>query len=131
MLYEMFKASDLCRDLTAGGATVKTKLNAAITKWHKRNAMNPHVSKAGEKHADKIRELGVKATELNRELTGSDVVATTDAELLRHDKTKQLTTDTLKTHRALEKKMIAIDVMIEEISYIIGSVWRNRRLVRR
>ena len=45
---KMFKASDLYRDLTVGGATVKTKLNAAIAKWYKRNVMNPLVSKVGE-----------------------------------------------------------------------------------
>jgi hypothetical protein len=45
---KMFKASDLCRDLTVGGANVKTKLSAAIAKWHKRNVMNSLVSKAGE-----------------------------------------------------------------------------------
>jgi hypothetical protein len=69
-----------------------------------------------KKCTDKIRELGAKIAELNRELTGSDMVASTDAEFPRHNETKQLITDALKTHRALEKKMKAIDVMIEEKS---------------
>ena len=72
---KLFQKSDVYKDLTVGGTTVKAKFASATARWFKKNVMNHLVSKISDKYADKIRELANQVTDLNKELTGSDLLA--------------------------------------------------------
>ena len=112
----LFRDSNVYKDLTVGGATVKRAFASATARWFKLSVMNQLVTKVGEKYADKIRELSTQVSNLNKELTGSDVASPTNAEQLRYDGTKEMIMTTLKTHRKMEKKITVIDSMIKKKS---------------
>ena len=81
---KLFQKSDVYKDLTVGGSTVKAKFASATARWFKMNVMNHLVSKISDKYADKIRELANQVTDLNKELTGSDLLAPILIRLTQH-----------------------------------------------
>ena len=61
---QLFKKSDVYKDLTVGGTTVKAKFAVAVARWFKKNVMNHLVSRVSDKYADKVRELATQVTDL-------------------------------------------------------------------
>jgi hypothetical protein len=46
---KLFQKSDVYKDLTVGGTTVKAKFASATARWFKKNVMNHPVSKISDK----------------------------------------------------------------------------------
>ena len=113
---DSFKLSDVYNDLTVGGTTSKNSFAKATARWFTRQVMAPLIVKVGSKYADKIRQLANKVTELNKELTGSDVLSPKDAESVRYDQTLELIMLTLKKHRKVGRSIRRVDTLIDEKS---------------
>jgi hypothetical protein len=110
---QLFKKSDVYKDLTVGGTTVKAKFAVAVARWFKKNVMNHLVSRVSDKYADKVRELATQVKDLKKELTGSDVLAPKNEEEIRYHETLDLMTLTLKKTRKMDRNITAINKMID------------------
>jgi hypothetical protein len=113
---QLFKKSDVYKDLTVGGTTVKAKFAVAVARWFKKNVMNHLVSRVSDKYADKVRELATQVTDLNKELTGSDMLAPKNEEEVRYHESLDLMSLTLKKTRKMDRNIVAINKMIDEKS---------------
>ena len=113
---QLFKKSDVYKDLTVGGTTVKAKFAVAVARWFKKNVMNHLVSRVSDKYADKVRELATQVTDLNKELTGSDMLAPKNEEEVRCHESLDLMSLTLKKTRKMDRNIVAINKMIDEKS---------------
>ena len=113
---KLFQKSNVYKDLTVGGTTVKAKFAAATARWFKKNVMNHLVSKISDKYADKIRELANQVTDLNKELTGSDLLAPKNEEEVRYHELLNVMTVSLKEYRKHDRHIAKINAMIEEKS---------------
>ena len=113
---KLFQKSDVCKDLTVGGTTVKAKFASATARWFKKNVMNHLVSKISDKHADKMRELANQVTDLNKELTGSDLLAPKNEEEVRYHELLNVMTLSLKEHRRHDRHVAKVQGLIEEKS---------------
>ena len=113
---KLFQKSDVYKDLTVGGTTVKAKFASATARWFKKNVMNHLVSKISDKYADKIRELANQVTDLNKELTGSDLLAPKNEEEVRYHELLDVMTLSLKEYRRHDRHIAKVNAMIEEKS---------------
>ena len=112
----LFKSSTVYKELKVAAPTSKSNFASATSRWYNNNVMKSLIAKVGSKYADKIRELAKQVSELNKQLTGSDVLAPKDDERVRHDNALELILTTLKKHRRLEKSNKKVSKMIEEKS---------------
>ena len=112
----LYKSPSVYTDLKVAAPTSKSSFATATARWYNNNVMKSLIAKVGSKYADKIRELASQVSELNKQLTGSDVLAPKDEERLRYDNTLTMILLTLKKHRRLEKSNKKVNKLIEEKS---------------
>ena len=113
---ELFRSSTIYKDLTVAGTTVKNKFATATAKWFKDNVMSHLLTKVGGKYADKIRDLSTQVSDLNKELTGSDMVSPKNEESIRYESTLEMIKSTLKQHRKLGRSVSIAEALVAEMS---------------
>ena len=106
-----FKETETCKEMKVAHPTVKQNLVSAIMRWFRNDVSTKMATKIAEKYSDTIKDMQEQVTELNKMMTGSDSIAPKHEELVKYNQSLELTLETLKTCRSLERKITTIDKM--------------------
>ena len=109
-----FKETEIYKEMKVAHPTVKQNLVSAIMRWFRNDVSTKMATKIAEKYSDTIKDMQEQVTELNKMMTGSDSIAPKHEELVKYNQSLELTLETLKTCRSLERKITAIDKMVNK-----------------